>query len=223
VTPVPSHEIHTVDELRALYRQPAGLSLVKQHDHLDEHDRELIAHASLVMVATSDAEGRLDVSPRGGPPGWVGVLDDHRLAIPDMAGNNRLDTLTNVVVNPGIGLLFVIPGLDETLRVNGDAVITTDPEILAALDVRGRGPRTAIVVEVRDAYIHCAKAFRRAAAWSPDEWVDRRDMPTIGCMLRDQVGLHDVEGATIDEALETSYQATIWEPGGIGEADPVRG
>ena len=212
------HQIRTLDELRSRYREPAGLSLAKEHDHLDAHDREFIAHASLLMLGTGDPEGRLDVSPRGGPPGWVGVLDDGRLAIPDLAGNNRLDSLANIVTHPGVGLLFVIPGLDETLRVNGDAVLTTDPDVLARLTVQGKTPRTAIVVAVAAAYIHCAKAFRRSAAWQPDEWPDRSDMPTVACMLRDQSGLGDLDVAVVEETLEKSYQATIWEVGGVAPA-----
>ena len=211
----PAHQIRTLDDLRTRYRDPAGLSLAKQHSQLDDHDRSFIADAPLIMLATSDAGGSVDVSPRGGPAGWVGVLDAGHLAIPDMAGNNRLDSLANIVVSPGVGLLFVIPGLDETLRVNGDAVITTDPDVLARLSVRNKTPRTAIVVAVRDAYIHCAKAFRRASAWTPDEWPDRSGRPSIACMLRDQVGQLDVEVAAVAERLEASYQSTLWRVGGI--------
>ena len=211
----PAHQIRTVDDLRTHYGDPRGLSLAKQHGQLDDHDRLFIADAPLLMLATSDATGAVDVSPRGGPPGWVGVLDEGHLAIPDLAGNNRLDSLANIVVSPGVGLLFVIPGLDETLRVNGEAVITTDPEVLARVTVRNKTPRTAIVVAVRDAYIHCAKAFRRASAWTPDEWPDRSGRPSIACMLRDQVGQLDVEVAAVAERLEASYQSTLWRVGGI--------
>jgi len=214
----PDHDIHTVDELRALYRRPSGGAVAKELDHLDPHDRAFIAHAPLVMVATSDAEGRGDVSPRGGPPGWVRVLDDGRLVIPDLSGNNRLDTLTNVVANPGIGLLFLIPGLDETLRVNGRALVSTDPALLASADVEGRTPRTVIVVTVDSAYIHCAKAFRRSAAWRPEDWPDRSDLPSIGCMLRDQTQAEGVSADDIDRGLEANYVATLWEPGGAEHA-----
>jgi PPOX class probable FMN-dependent enzyme len=213
----PAHQIRTLDELRTHYRDAAGLSLAKQHDQLDHDDRRFIADAPLLMLATTDAAGAVDVSPRGGPPGWVGVLDAGHLAIPDLAGNNRLDSLANIVVSPGVGLLFVIPGLDETLRVNGDAVITTDPEVLARLTVHEKTPRTAIVVAVRDAYIHCAKAFRRAAAWNPDEWPDRSGRPSIACILRDQAG-PDLEVAAVEGRLESSYRSTIWQVGGIAPA-----
>ncbi len=213
-----AHQVRTLDELRSHYREAAGLSLAKQHSRLDDHDRQFIADAPLLMLATSDVAGAVDVSPRGGPPGWVGVLDEGHLAIPDLAGNNRLDSLANIVVSPGVGLLFVIPGLDETLRVNGEAVVTTDPAVLARVTVRDKTPRTAIVVAVSDAYIHCAKAFRRAGAWSPDEWPDRSGRPSIACMLRDQVGQPDVEVVAVEQTLEASYRSTLWQVGGIERA-----
>jgi len=219
MTPGASHQIRTLDELRERYRPPGDVALAKQLDRLDVHDRSLIALSTLVMVATGDADGHLDVSPRGGPAGWVTVLDDHHLAIPDLSGNNRLDTLSNVVATSGIALLFVVPGMDETLRVNGAAIVTTSPDVLDRLDVAGRPPRTAIVVEVHDAYIHCAKAFRRAAAWSPEEWPDRSGLASVGCMFRDQIGLTDLDGSVIDERLEAGYEATLWEPGGRAPVD----
>jgi PPOX class probable FMN-dependent enzyme len=221
MTPGASHQIGSLDELREHYRPPGSGALAKQLDHLEEHNRSLIARSTLVMVATSDGDGHLDVSPRGGPAGWVTVLDDHHLAIPDLSGNNRLDTLSNIVVNGGIGLLFIVPGMDETLRINGTAIVTTAPDVLDRVDVAGRPPRTAIVVEVHDAYIHCAKAFRRAAAWTPDEWPDRSGLATVGCMFRDQMGLTDIEGSVIDERLEAGYEVSLWEPGGTAPSGPT--
>ena len=141
------------------------------------------------------------------------MLDSHRLAIPDLSGNNRLDSLTNIVSNPRIALLFLVPGLDETLRVNGRAWIVQDPAVLDACEVGGRRPRVAIGVEVTEAYIHCAKAFRRASVWSPDGWPDTADMPTVACMLRDHLADESLTEEAIAVAMEAGYEKTMWEPG----------
>jgi PPOX class probable FMN-dependent enzyme len=207
------HTIDTVDVLEAAYRRPAQRSLDKEVDHLDRHCRDYIAHAPFLVLATSDTEGRCDASPKGGPPGFVTVLDDHHLALPDLAGNNRLDSLHNIVGRGGVALLFLLPGVDETLRVNGTASVSTDPAVLdacRALDVR---PNVAIVVEVETAYVHCAKALRRGSVWRREGWPDVTDMATPACMLRDHVDLD----ATVEETaafLEHSYRTTLWEVGG---------
>lgn len=206
-------DVETVAGLRSLYREPAQRSLDKEVDHLDRHCRDFIAHASMVMVATADSDGRCDVSPRGGPPGFVAVLDDHRLSLPDLAGNNRLDSLSNLVSSPGIGLLFLVPGIDETLRVNGVATVTTDPETLAASSVDGMAPHVALVTEVETAFLHCAKALRRARMWQPEAWPEASGMATPACMLRDQMGL----SLSVEESqayLDESYTRTMWEVGG---------
>jgi uncharacterized protein len=167
---VPFRDVVTTHgALRGLYREPHALALRKKLDHLDEGCRGVIAAASFVLMATSDADGRCDVSPRGGPPGFVRILDDRRLAIPDLNGNNLLDSLGNLVDNPRLALLFVVPGHDETLRVEGRAWITTDPEILDGF-TELRRPRCAVGVAVEQAFMHCAKAFRRGGVWDPASW-----------------------------------------------------
>ena len=206
-------EICTVEDLRAIYRRPAGGAVKKEHPAVTDHDRAFIAHATLLMIGSSDADGRGDVSPKGGPPGFVTVLDDGRVAIPDLSGNNRLDSLQNVLANPQLGLLFLIPGVDETLRLNGRAHLSTDPDVLAAAAVAGVVPKVAIVVEPDEVYIHCAKAIRRGSVWNPDEWPDTSDMPKIARMIRDQVA-PDLEVEVIEDALEDSYEKTLWETGG---------
>lgn len=206
--------ITSEDELREHYRRPAETTERKRIDHLDEHCRAFVAHATFVLVGTVAPDGTADVSPKGGPAGFVVVLDDHRLAIPDLSGNNLLDSLTNIVGNSAIGLLFVIPGLEETLRVNGRASLTRDPDVLDVCAVKDRRPTAAIGVDVSEAFIHCAKAFRRGALWRPDEWPDRSDLATTGCMLRDHIQLEGVSGEVLDELLEKGYAATLWEPGG---------
>ena len=206
--------IGSVDGLREIYKPPAPPSLAKQLDHLDEHCRAFIAHSPFMVVATSDADGRCDVSPKGGPPGFVAVLDDGRLAIPDLSGNNRLDSLENLVANSGIGLLFFIPGFDETLRVNGRATITTDVDVLSSCAVGSVVPRVAIGVDVEEAFIHCAKALRRSNVWAPEEWPDVSDMPSAACMLRDHVQLQAYDLEAMEKRLEKSYSETMWLAGG---------
>jgi PPOX class probable FMN-dependent enzyme len=160
----------TVDEVRALYRDPSELVRRKKIDGLDGGCRAVIAAAPIVFVGTSRPDGGCEVSPRGGPPGFVQVLDEHRLAIPDLSGNNLLDSVTNIVHNPHVGLLFVLPGRDETLRVNGRAWLVTDDDLLDGFTAELRRPKAAIGVEVVDAFVHCAKSFRRGRVWDPASW-----------------------------------------------------
>src|SRR3712207_974802 len=150
----------------------------KDIGRIDELSRSLIAASPMVFVATFSADGRCDVSPRGGPPGFVTVLDEQRLAIPDATGNRRLDTLENVVATGRVGLIFVIPGRDTTLRVNGRACVNAEAELLERLIPVGKRPATAIVVEAEEVYAHCPKAFVRSKLWDPDTWPDPAELPT---------------------------------------------
>jgi uncharacterized protein len=170
--------IERVEELREFYDAPMERAVMKDIGRLDEMSRRLIAAAPMVFVATYSAEGQADVSPRGGQPGFVTVLDEQHLAIPDATGNRRLDTLENVVESGRIGLIFVIPGRDTTLRVNGPAHVTADPEVLERLTPVGKPPRTAIVVEAEEVYAHCPKAFIRSKLWDPASWPDPGSLPT---------------------------------------------
>jgi PPOX class probable FMN-dependent enzyme len=206
-------DITSVDELRQIYRQPGGPALKKEHASITDNDRAFLAHAPLVVISTADADGRCDASPKGGPPGFVRVLDDGSVAIPDLSGNNRLDSIQNLVANPRVALLFLLPGVEETLRVNGVARITTDDVVLDACTVNGARPKVAIVVDPDEVYIHCGKALRRSSLWEPAAWPDTTDMPTVACMLRDEVA-PDVDAAVIEQALEDGYRKTLWEPGG---------
>ncbi len=206
--------ITTESELRSLYRMP-GSTVDKVQGELDAHARAFIDASPFVLVGTASPDGTGDVSPKGGPPGFVVVLDDHRLVIPDLAGNNLLDSITNIVEGSGVGLLFLVPGVDETLRVNGRACITTDPTVLDACAVKDRRPKAAIGVSVTQQYMHCAKAFRRSELWQPSSWPDRSTLPTLGCIIRDQIpGLKEVPAELIDQSLEESYATSLWEPGG---------
>jgi PPOX class probable FMN-dependent enzyme len=206
--------ITSADGLREVYRPPGKPSLAKQIDHLDENCRAFIAHSPFFVLASSDDQGRCDVSPKGGPPGFVTVLDEHRLGIPDLSGNNRLDSMENLVRNPGIGLLFLIPGLDETLRVNGRAEITTDAAVLDACGVRDIRPRVVIGVTVEEAFIHCAKALRRAGIWETAAWPDLGDLPSAASMLRDHCAMPELDLDAMEQRLEASYSKTTWLAGG---------
>lgn len=187
------HAINSLAALRARYREPHPLVLRKQLDALDDHCRRFVARAPLVFVATAGADGRCDVSPRGDGPGFVRLLDDHRLALPDRKGNDRLDGLSNVLENPHVGLLFVVPGCDDTLRVNGRAAITADPALLASLAVGGKEPRSALIVTAEEVFLHCGRAFKRGRAWDPETFAARGELPTLGAMLRDQTAPDAVE------------------------------
>lgn len=206
--------ITSIGGLRSLYPAPGDAAVDKQLDRLDDHCRAFIAHSPLVVIGTSDDKGTCDVSPKGGPPGFVTVLSDHVLALPDLYGNNRLDSMRNLLTRPGVGLLFIIPGLDEALRVNGRGSITTSERVLAAARVDGRPPRVALQVEVDEAFIHCAKAFRRGSVWRPDAWPDTADMPSAARMLRDHALPRTVPVQAVQEFLEDSCQRTLWRMGG---------
>jgi PPOX class probable FMN-dependent enzyme len=165
-------------QLRELYDAPLERALRKELQQLDEMCERLIAGCRMVLVASVSGDGRLDVSPRGGPPGFVTVLDEHHVAIPDATGNRRLDTLENVVASGRAGLIFLIGGRDTTLRVNGSACVSADPKLLAALTSVGKPPRTAIVVRAEEVYAHCPKAFVRSKLWDPESWPADGDLPT---------------------------------------------
>lgn len=174
------------DALRSLMGRPSELAVKKQIATLDAHARAFIAHAPFVLLATADAAGRCDVSPKGDAPGFVRVLDDRHLAIPDRPGNKRLDGMRNVLANPRVGLLFLVPGRRETLRVNGRACITRDEALLASMEASGKRPQLAIGVEVEELFFHCGKAFIRSAMWQPDRWPDLTGLASAAQAFWDQ-------------------------------------
>ncbi len=209
----PEFLIREVQSLQARFPATHGVAIQKCLNHLDRHARDFVARTPFLCIGTQTADGLADVSPPGDPRGFVKVLDDRTLLIPDRPGNNRLDTLTNILANPSVGLLFMIPGFDETLRVNGTAQITTDPDLLTLLAVRDRQPTVAIVVTVAEVFLHCAKAFRRARLWDPDERQDRRSMPSLLAMILDQtsgVPADPEEMQKIDAGLEEDYRKSMY-------------
>ena len=195
-------------DLRALYGEPGELARRKVIDRLDSHCRAFIAASPFLVIGSADAAGRMDVSPRGDAPGFVAVLDGRRLLIPDRIGNNRLDTMGNIQANPNVGLIFFVPGMNETLRVNGRATITADAALLEPLAVQGRAPKTGILVEVEEAFLHCAKALMRSKLWEPETRIERKAFPSLGRMIADQIGGVDV--AEADARVEESYRTRMY-------------
>lgn len=200
----------SVDELRPLYSAPSTLVRAKQIDHLDRHCYNFIARAPLVVIGSSHPERGHDVSPRGDAPGFVRVFDPHHVAIPDRPGNNRLDTIENLLANPAIGLLFVIPGVEEVLRVNGTARPTQAHELLQSMSVNDKAPKLAIIVTVREAFLHCTKALKRSRLWKDDYRLDRAKLPSLGQMLSDQTGLVGLTVQDIETRIETDARENLY-------------
>ncbi|MBD9730882.1 pyridoxamine 5'-phosphate oxidase family protein [Streptomyces sp. H28] len=192
------------EQLRELYPEPNPNALRKELDRLTEETRALIGCSSLVFIGSADAEGRADVTPRGGPAGFVSVLDERTLAIPDATGNRRLDTLRNVVRTGRVGLVFLIPGRPTTLRVNGRACVTARPDLLAALTPVGRPPVTAIVVQVEEVYPHCPKSLMRAHAWQPENWLPADAQPSSAEVTLAQL---DLPGLTVEQIEEAERES----------------
>ena len=207
------HLIADESALRALFGETHELARQKCLGALDAHARAFVTRSPFLCLSTQGAEGRADVSPRGDPPGFVTVLDERTLAIPDRPGNNRLDSLSNILANPSVGLLFMVPGFEETLRVNGRARLSTDPALLEPMAVNGRVPTLAILVGIDEVFLHCAKAFRRSRLWDPEHRQDRREMPSLRKMIADQTtGAPDdpEELRRMDEELEAAYRESMY-------------
>jgi PPOX class probable FMN-dependent enzyme len=194
--------------LRERYGAPSQRSLQKEMTKLDAHCRNFIALSPFLVIATAGADGLGDCSPRGDAPGFVAVLDDSTILIPDRLGNNRTDSLRNVIDNPGIGLLFLLPGVNETLRINGTARITADAALLTPLAVHGKAPRSGLLVEVKEAYLQCGKALIRSKLWDPATQIERGRFPSLGKILADQIGLPDVAAA--ERITEEGYRTRLY-------------
>lgn len=212
MTSVPfSHLVTSADGLAGANGAPDDATAAKVIDHLDGHCRAFIARSPLVLLGTADREGRADVSPRGGPPGFVEVLDERRLALADAKGNRLMDSLRNIVETGRVGMLFLLPGLSETLRVNGRAWVTRDPEILARHEIQpGRPPQLAVGVEVTEAYLHCAKALIRSTLWDPATWPSRDGLARPAQIWRDHI---DLPGLSVDDfegLLEGAYKNELY-------------
>ncbi|WP_089939166.1 pyridoxamine 5'-phosphate oxidase family protein [Candidatus Entotheonella palauensis] len=203
-----SHRITSIEELEALYGKPLQRSLIKEIDYISDHYRAFIEKAPFVVVATSGPEG-LDSSPRGDPPGFIRVVDEKTVLIPDRRGNNRLDTLRNLVRDPRISLLFLIPGIGETLRINGRAEIVTEPELCASFEMNGKIPTSVLVVTVGSVYFQCQKALVRSRLWSEDAKISRSELPSTGTMLQARSN-GDFDGAEYDRNYPEHMKKTIY-------------
>jgi len=199
----------TVDELRELLGgQPSRTARDKEIARLDDNCRAFLARSPFLVLSTAGADGRCDASPKGGPPGFVRVLDDRRLAFGELPGNRRLDSFANLLERPFAALLFLIPAVEETLRVNGAVTLSRDPELLETVSL-GKTPALAVVVEVEQAFLHCAKALKRSQLWQPDAWPELDGLPSAAAIWRD----HAADTRTVAEIeahLDESYTQRLW-------------
>lgn len=205
----PEDTIEAEDTLRDLYPKVSPLAERKALPRLEKHCRNFIAHSPFLCLSTASADGKADVSPRGDAPGFVQVLDDNTLLIPDRRGNNRLDSMSNIIANPNVGLLFLIPGVGETLRINGKARVVRDETMLETMAVNGKAPTAAILVEVEEAFLHCAKAIIRSKLWDDDHKLERKAFPSLGRMITDQIETGK-SAEEVDAGLEVAYKTTLY-------------
>jgi PPOX class probable FMN-dependent enzyme len=205
----------TEAELRELLGHPTELAARKAIPYLDKYCKAFIERAPFLTLATANAEGHVDVSPRGDQPGFVLILDDNTLFLPERPGNARYDSLINIVKNPRVGLLFFVPGFEDMLRVNGRAQLIHDEQLIARCTVRGKAPRLGIRVIVEEAYLHCAKAIKRSQLWSAEAQRDRSELPSLGKMILEQTAVADAPPSdelirTVDEYIEDNYRTTLY-------------
>tara|TARA_Y100001970_G_scaffold294183_2_gene448132 strand:+ start:5970 stop:6620 length:651 start_codon:yes stop_codon:yes gene_type:complete len=211
----PQVTLQTGGSLREAYGETMEIAEKKCLPTLDKYCKEFIKKSPFLCIGTAGVSGKADVSPRGDPPGFVQIIDNNTLFIPDRPGNNRLDTMNNIIENPNVGILFIIPGYDDTLRVNGSAKVTQDKTMLASCSVNGKIPNAGILVEVKEAFLHCAKAFRRSKLWDESSKQDRAEMPTLGKMILEQTADTDSPptGSDIkeaDEFIDDNYKTGMY-------------
>jgi PPOX class probable FMN-dependent enzyme len=209
--------VGSIAELDAVTERASGGAAGKTMTHIDQYARQYIGLSPFCCLATSDGKGHADVTPRGDKPGFVHILDDNTLLIPERPGNNRMDSLRNIIVNPSLGLLFFIPGFEDTLRVNGRGRVTKDSRLLAESTVDGKTPRFGVVVDVDEVFLHCAKAFRRSRLWDASAQVRRTTMPTLARMIMDQMAEKadeakpaETEVKAVDAEIEEDYRTQLY-------------
>ncbi len=209
------YRIKTVEEYRELRGDSHQMIYDKSMTVIDEHIRDFLALSTFLTVASIDAAGRMDVSPKGDPPGFVKVVDERTIAIPEREGNRRADTFTNVLQIPSVGLIFFVPGMDETMRINGTATLTTDPELLATMEHMGHIPVLAMLVHVEEAFIHCGKAPKRGRLWDADAQIDRSIYPKIGEVMFDhgEYEKYDITRERITEIAQEDYEDNVYPTG----------
>ncbi|MFQ6386595.1 MSMEG_1061 family FMN-dependent PPOX-type flavoprotein [Priestia aryabhattai] len=198
-------QVKTKEELRGIIGAPNKLAHQKIISYLDRHCREFIKHSPFVIIATADHKGICDSSPRGDHAGFVQVVDEKRLLIPERSGNQKVDSLENILSNPQIGLLFLIPGIEETLRVNGKACIVKDKTMLETMTVHNKTPLLAISVEVQECFLHCSKAFKRSKLWNPESWERVETLPSAAKIVAEHAGFSNLESRTNPEESKTQH------------------
>jgi PPOX class probable FMN-dependent enzyme len=202
--------VTTEQELLDIVGLPTARAIQKERATIDTHCRAFIRCSPFLLIATAGADGSCDVSPKGDAPGFVLVLDERRLVIPDRPGNKRLDGMRNLIANPHIGLIFLVPGREETLRVNGRAWITRDPDLLQRSAVEGKTPLLAIGVEVAQCFLHCAKSARRSQLWMHEQWLGPDALPSMACVLFDQIKPAGVTLQDYERDIEEGYAKRLY-------------
>ena len=197
------------DDLGIYYGDPSERAVLKQLNHIDKHCRAFIELSPFLVIGTMGGDGLGDVSPRGDAPGFVIVKDKNTIFIPDRLGNNRTDTLSNIIDNKGLGILFLVPGMNETLRVNGFAKIVVDPQILEMLSAQGKPPKSALKIDVKEAYLQCAKALIRSKLWATDYRIERATFPSLGEIITDQIGRGD-DVTVADRSIQEGYRTKLY-------------
>ena len=205
-----SQTVTGIEELRSVIGNPQPVSVQKQISELDQHCRAFINLSPFLLIGTSNGAGRCDVSPKGDSPGFVQVLDSKTLIIPERPGNRRGDTLVNILENPHVGLLFIIPGIEDTLRVNGRATIVKDEELLDLTAHQGQRPVLTIAVQVQEAFLHCAKAFKRSHLWDADSQVPRNKLPSLAQMVQDHTNHEVCSLDELEEYIKQSYETRLY-------------
>ncbi|MGO4303811.1 pyridoxamine 5'-phosphate oxidase family protein [Cupriavidus sp. RAF12] len=203
-----SHDIAALTDLEALYAEPGAASLAKEVDYLHPYYRTFVEASPFCLLSTMSDKGG-DCSPRGDAPGFVQVLDDRTLLLPDRRGNNRIDSLRNIVADPRVGLLFLVPGVNETLRISGTATISTDPDLIARCEAHGKAPTTVLVVSVRSVFFQCARALVRSHLWSPDAQIPREALPSNGTIVA-ELSQHAIDGPTYDREQPERMRNTLY-------------
>lgn len=205
--------IDTEEALRSRFGEVHPLAVLKSRPALDRYSRQFIAMSPFLVISTADANGKADLSPRGDPPGFVHIVDDHTILIPDRPGNNRLDTMANILANPNVGCLFFIPGFEDTLRLNGKARITADAGLLKHCTVNGKQPKAGILIAVEEVFMHCAKALKRSKLWHDDYRQDRSQLPSIARIILNQTseaGVDETAAAEADASVEGDYRTGLY-------------
>jgi uncharacterized protein len=205
--------IETENTLRSKFSTVHPLAVTKSRPALDKYSRQFISLSPFLVISTADADGKADLSPRGDPPGFVQMIDDKTIVVPDRPGNNRLDTMANIVANPNVGCLFFIPGFEDTLRLNGKARITEDADLLKHCSVNGKVPKVGILISIEEVFMHCAKALKRSKLWGEDYRQDRTQLPSIARIILDQTcdtGIDETVATKADADVEGDYKTGLY-------------